>query len=376
MKKIRLAALLILTIAASLAFGHPAQAEEMGVEVKFLLDENLVLDENNDLTPAYQELFGTGDEYITGTLMYLETPERSFIDEGWINRLRWRGDKKKPSLTCKKRYSVEGDDLDGALAKALADGFDASDDEVYEAEVDWSFDSMTLGFTNETKFELPEGMDDLAQLDLAGALAIAHDNMPAEEANWAGENWGLEAIMNARIVGPLVYKRYTGTFEGHEVHVEVWPSPNGKGGFDHIAELSYKSDSFDEAKSLRPEMRELISNAGVLVEKSALKTNAIIDAYLGPRPDKATDASDVDQQEQERQQREAERQKREQEREQREAERQQRESERDQREQEKNARKQQRTELKAARKLQHEQDKAARKLQHEQEKAARKQKVA
>ena len=53
--------------------------------------------------------------------------------------------------------------------------------------------------------------------------------MPAFVRNWRHEGWGFEVLDAALLAGPLNYERHTGSVEGIEVIVEVWPIPAQEG---------------------------------------------------------------------------------------------------------------------------------------------------
>ena len=53
-------------------------------ELKFLLDAEKVLDQDHALADGYQGLFGITDEPHQLDVLYLETLERDFNQEGWI----------------------------------------------------------------------------------------------------------------------------------------------------------------------------------------------------------------------------------------------------------------------------------------------------
>ena len=107
----------VLMIAALLPFGgllkaHSAVKEEekkisvpegLSCEVKFLLDPEKVLDEGQHLKQEWEQAFGITEEWRPIDVIYLETPDRDFQQEGWTNRLRWKSGKKKAERTYKKR---------------------------------------------------------------------------------------------------------------------------------------------------------------------------------------------------------------------------------------------------------------------------------
>ena len=90
--------------------GQVSPPEGLSYEVKFLINPETVLDQDHVLKEEWQQALGITQEYQSIEVMYLETPDRGFLSEGWINRLRRKPDKKKVELTYKKRYPVTGPD--------------------------------------------------------------------------------------------------------------------------------------------------------------------------------------------------------------------------------------------------------------------------
>ena len=120
-RNIVLMAAAVLMIAALLPFGgilkaHSTVKEEavkeeekisvlegLSCEVKFLLDPEKILDGEGHLKQEWEQAFGIAEEWRPIDVMYLETQDRDFQQEGWINRLRWKSGKKKAERTYKKR---------------------------------------------------------------------------------------------------------------------------------------------------------------------------------------------------------------------------------------------------------------------------------
>lgn len=289
---------MLLGTALALLCAMPAYAEEvdgLSCEVKFLLDSSLVLNGEYKLNDDSISAFGLDSEYQGISALYLETPARGFDGEGWINRLRLKDGKKKIELAYKKRYAVAGDDLQSALDLARSQGLDLNDDS-FEAEVDWGDSKMTLSFSYEAEVSLKdlEGITQLEQLDLQGAIDLCKENMPALEDGWAGEQWGSGLVDTATMVGPLRFKRYKGTWNDMSVTVEVWAIPLADSDeMEYVTELSFKSDSMLEAAADRELLTERLDQMGVLVHADSLKTQKILDAYI-PADDSGDTPEDVD----------------------------------------------------------------------------------
>ena len=182
-------------------------------EIKLLLDSDLVLDEDQLLTQELRDYFQTGEEYKTIHVAYLDTAERDYLNEGWINRIRLQEEKPEKGfeLTYKKRYRISGTDVDDAVRRAVADGFDLSDGE-WEAEVEWGFSHMTLSVSHEANVDAGE-LKSVAELTPETGLSMVEQNMPAEERDWTTEQWGSRALESAQLVGPVFFTRYSGKYK-------------------------------------------------------------------------------------------------------------------------------------------------------------------
>ena len=155
-----------------------AVPEGLSYEVKFLLDPEQVLDEEHHLKKEWEQAFGITEEFVPYEVVYMETPEQDFRQEGWYNRFRRKSGKKKVERTFKKRYSVADGDIAAAYETAKKDGFlipdkDAGKDAAdgFEAQIDWGYDQMTLSFSYENS-EKTEGSDSLASFSAAEARAF------------------------------------------------------------------------------------------------------------------------------------------------------------------------------------------------------------
>lgn len=287
MKKMMFKVMATVGVLATLAV-TPVFAAENAVpayEVKFLLDDAKVLNEEHKLSELYCTDFKI-DGYTTNLIQYLETADRSFDNEGWINRIRYKEDKSKHDITFKKRYSVPNDDIEVALTKANEDGFNA-DDKEFEAEIDWSYDKMTLSFSTKEKlkgysaFELPDQTESSNYLKLY---------MPAVEKVAMAQPTGSNVIVAGRantlvndtvVCGPVQATVYEGEVAGLEVGIEVWPVYVKETGItEYVTEISFDADTFEEAAENRAKLQNALEEKGILVHGGSLKTQKVLSAYL------------------------------------------------------------------------------------------------
>ena len=252
-------------------------------EIHLLMDPEKVLDENHELKPAVVEAFAAGKKKVkTYGLVYMETPQKTFHSEGWINRIRLRDDKpgKDVKFTYKKRYPIAGEDIQAALRLAASEGFDISDDS-WDIQVEYGYEDLTLSLSMEK--EGPElGLAHITDFAEEDAAAICEELMPALEKDWRTEGWGLDAIRASRMAGPVRFCRYTGTFQGEEVKLEIWTIPDRSTGKDsYITEISCEADSLEEAVYYRRELENALAGEGIFLPEDGLKTERILDAFQG-----------------------------------------------------------------------------------------------
>ncbi len=257
--------------------------EELTCEIKFMLDRDAVLNDEHLFNERFTDLFDIEDDPRQIEVIYIDTKDRTYGNEGWINRIRWKSGKKKAERVYKKRYHVSGNDVSGALAEASADGFDPRDDR-YSPQIDWTYSGMELSFSHEVSGKYGDHSD-LTQFSLQDALIFLKEGMPEEEIDWKEEGWGTDNLESAQMAGPLTFLRAKGEWEGFEVKAEIWPVPTDDAGnpgtdTEYICELSVEIEDFESAESLREDLMAYLDENGVLLREDALKTQMILDAYL------------------------------------------------------------------------------------------------
>lgn len=262
---------------------HAASADDFQLEyqVKFLLDSNKVLDDDNELKEAYQEILGTDDDFDRAKVAYLETKSRDFNHQGWLNRIRKKENKKNIEMAYKKRYTISDTDIKATGEEAIKDGFDPEDKDL-SVSVDWGYSKMTLTMEYEAKVEKTgEGNSNIP--GLTKSISYAKENMPKIENHWKGKkDWGKKTVSMAQYAGPVSYKRYKGDYKGMELAVEVWPVENqSTKKVTFITEASFKTEDYDEAKKLRKQLTKALDNEKILLHEDALKTGTVLDAYIG-----------------------------------------------------------------------------------------------
>ena len=80
---------LLLLIGSTVGYAEQSVMDQVSYEVKFLLPPDKVLTENRQLTETIANQFSLEAAYTPIEVIYLETADRTFLSEGWVNRIRW-----------------------------------------------------------------------------------------------------------------------------------------------------------------------------------------------------------------------------------------------------------------------------------------------
>lgn len=275
---------LLLLIGSTVGYAEQSVMDQVSYEVKFLLPPDKVLTENRQLTETIANQFSLEAAYTPIEVIYLETADRTFLSEGWVNRIRWKDGKKKPELTCKKRCPVEGEDpeaIQAALDRVASCGIDPQSDNC-SLEVDWGCSKMTLSVTWEASGKYRD-YQSLKQFNTGDAIAFYAEFMPMEEKDWNDPGWGTDHLARAQKVGITVLNRVKGIWEGTEVTFDI-TTISSDGDAEELVELSFKADSYSEAAEKRRQLTACLEESGILLTADALKTQKILDAGLYEAP--------------------------------------------------------------------------------------------
>jgi hypothetical protein len=245
-------------------------------EVRLLVDPNRTLGEGFEPIDDIRDVFKI-DERQQIVMQFVDGVGLTLNVAGWIVRLRAFEGEAKLQLTYKKRYPID-DGIDGALARAEADGFEADSDE-YESQVEWGRRHKTLSISK--KFELaPDGPD---PLDLPGeqrSRALAMENLPAKLEEQVSLVSARNVLAEAHLFGPVHGERWKGKWHGKKVSFEVWHIRALPGEEEQpVVEVSVKEDDRGEAKRLRKKLRNQLEDQGWLIDGDALKTQMILERY-------------------------------------------------------------------------------------------------
>ena len=256
---------------ASVSSAASPQAFDPPCEIKLLLDNDLVMDQDQCLLESIVQKLSLDADYEEYEAAFLDTADRAYLNAGWVNRLRKKAGKKKYTIDYKKRVSVSNSDLESALAAAEADGVSLGSG-AFEAEVDWGYSQMTLSLSCDVDIK-QKGKKSVPFPEDSEAVKIVKENMPAAEKTGKG----VESAAGLEVVGPVKMKRYSGS-EDDSIRVEIWAIPYNEETW-YITEYSIECESMQEAQKRRDNVIRTLDEMGILKHEDGLKTTMIL---LGP----------------------------------------------------------------------------------------------
>ncbi|KAH6873473.1 hypothetical protein B0T10DRAFT_567887 [Thelonectria olida] len=264
------------TIAISPAQAAPNMTPEY--EVKLLLEPTAVLDPDNEPTSIVLSTFAMAPGATEQNIQFLDTSGKEIYTAGWSTRIRKTENEDDFELTYKKRYAITGGDIDAALATANDEGFDA-DDVKYEAQIEWGYQKQTLSISRKKKAPDSEN----SGMDLPGtkeSRAMLIEEAPDKFDNWLSSNWGTGALATSRIFGPVLAKRWIGTWSGMRLYIEVWRILKRAGKeFEYIVEASFKTESRITASTEHDNFITYLQSNGWFLAQDLLKTQLIMERY-------------------------------------------------------------------------------------------------
>jgi hypothetical protein len=255
--------------------GEPASP---GYEVKLFLNPKKVLKKGQEPSQDLIDFLGISGPPARLRMAFLDSNLKELHAEGWNVRLREVEGKKELEVTYKRRYPVP-DDLDGTLAVAARQGFDAGETE-YEAEVEWGYRKKTLSFTRKKEVEKPGGD---AFPSAKEARRLAASELPGKLDHWVRQGWAESVLTDARLYGPVEARRWAGSRDDvdDKIVLELWQvrKPSGDGE-EPLVEVSFKKKDPAKATSGREQLlKRLQDKKGWLVEDDVLKTERILERY-------------------------------------------------------------------------------------------------
>jgi len=244
-------------------------------ELKLLVDSALTLDEGFEPLVDVRNAF-TIDERQQMVMQFADGVQLELNEVGWNVRLRAFEGENALQLTYKKRYQIDGDDIDGALAQAVADGFGADPDE-YEAQVEWGLRHKTLSISKKVELA-PEEADPLNLPGEERSRELAAANMPARLEEQAS---GRDVLAEAHLYGPVRGERWKGKWRGKKISIEVWHIRALPGEEEKpLVEVSVKEDDREKAQKIQEKLHDFLNDEqGWLIDGDSLKTQMILERY-------------------------------------------------------------------------------------------------
>lgn len=247
-------------------------------EVKLLMNPNVVLNADHKLKSTVLATFNMPTSVTKMNVQFMDTNGKEIYNNGWIARIRKTEGDKDFELSYKKRYAIDNGNINEALYKANAEGFDVSDKN-YEAQIEWGYQKKTLSITN-SKMDSKAGYSGIDLPSNSDARSLLKKNVPGKMNNWLYLGWGLSMLDNSRKYGPVLAKRSVGSWSGMTLYIEVWPILNAYGtGTDYIVEASFKTKSETTASAKHDELQAYLIARGWFVAEDSLKTQLIMDRY-------------------------------------------------------------------------------------------------
>ncbi|TDF98340.1 hypothetical protein E1757_11060 [Paenibacillus piri] len=268
-------------LAVTLSAPVPAKAASNMVpdyEVKLLLDSAVVLGSDNKLNGTVRDAFGMPETVTKMNVQFMDTDNKDIYDNGWVARIRKTEGEKDFELTYKKRYPITNGNIDAALTKANQEGFDSSDTN-YEAQVEWGYQNQTLSLSR-VKSDSKAGYSGMDLPSASDSRKLLVNNVPVKMDKWLYSGWGTDMLNNSRIYGPVLAKRYIGTWSGIKTYIEIWPIQNAAGtGIEYVVEASFKTTSRTTAQQKHDELIVYLQSKGWFLPQDSLKTQLIMDRY-------------------------------------------------------------------------------------------------
>lgn len=247
---------------------------EIPFEVKLLLDANQLLTNEKQLRLDQMNMEIQEIEIID--ILFLDNPNLTLYQDGWIIRGRLKPNKDKWELTFKYRINIpQSEEQDVALEQVLqvaaSSGFDLSDPNC-ELEVDWSGEQKTLSLSY--KVNVPIASPD--RIEAWRELIMQHAPEPLRLKKW-GELDFLGLVHELNILGPIRAQKNNGNWHGIKTCIENWYITNGT-----IVEISVKAKGDEDARKKREQMKQQLEDKKLTAIRSFSKTQWALRRLIRP----------------------------------------------------------------------------------------------
>ena len=225
----------------------------------------------NKLKATVLSTFAMPTSVTKMNVQFLDTDAKDIYNVGWSPRIRKMEGGSDFELTYKKRYTVSNGDIDGALSTANGEGFDSTTT-TYDAQIEWGYQKQTLSISRD-KTASDSGYSGMDLPGTSKSRSMLISEAPGKFDDWQSNGWGTTALGSARIFGPVLAKRSTGTWSGQELYIEVWPILDHAGtGIEYIVEASFKTNSRSMAEEKQRSFITYLQRMGWFLARDSLKT--------------------------------------------------------------------------------------------------------
>ncbi|KFY29439.1 hypothetical protein V491_00031 [Pseudogymnoascus sp. VKM F-3775] len=150
----------------------------------------------------------------------------------------------------------------------------------YKAQVDWGYENQTLSIYRDESYS-DIGNNDIELPSEKHSRKMLIEKTPDKFDDLVGKNWGIDKLKESCIYGPVLVERYTGTWSGEELDIEVRPIKDTAGtGADYIIiEASFKVKKRTKASEKHSELMALLQLKGWFLARDSLHTSLIMERY-------------------------------------------------------------------------------------------------
>ena len=262
-----------------------------GYEVKYLVNPDLVLNDDGTYKEEFQNLFT--DFALKGTtrMSYYDTEDLALNQAGWTIRIRKKSNKKAQQCTFKRRYSgtnkknvLTQKDVDKAVEKAYKDGFHNMNEQFkYDCEIDYGYSKATLSYsydldiatTGKGNVDIPNQEDSIVFIT---ANVPSDLTLPLEgiREHGAVELTSYSAMMDNVVEVAIESMTIKATKDSEELETIIEVSFKLE---DYAGEIVEGKSDLELVNELRDNLYAKLYDTGYLLEKDGLKTNSILERY-------------------------------------------------------------------------------------------------
>jgi len=236
-------------------------AIEPGNEIKFNIKSELFSE--SDILKVFQ---ATKKDEVK--VYFFDTPNKDFLKEDYIHRLRVYKGSNKMDITYKKRFL--NTPLDEAIAITESHGFTGAESN-YKFEMDIKGDNRTFTISRKESLKTTSKVS-YDDVDTNAAQKLILENVPKKILNWDSEAWYKNTLSQAVVYGPAKATTYKGSFAGYEADIEIWQYQG-----EIMVELSTKEEDALKAAVIEKVWHDRLATAGYLSDDQRGKTAFVMD---------------------------------------------------------------------------------------------------